>query len=659
MPPAGRTIGGTAGDASDASRLAGLGGVATVLAACGGGAPEALKATDAAVSSPGLLRAPGAVPQAASPTPDATALMNWAEAAYPAWFPGPSPNRTDSPFIYRYYAASGNYIGVAGTEVYVLGPLSGNALMRVGTLADFACQVSPDACTRSPQTAAEAARFLAQATPGATRADISALQSGSYSAWLDTQMAMPRSQGHVDWLLAKGYDGEAFRNNMQGLDPMLWRKFISSPDALRQRMVLALSELLVVSVLGINTAFRQFAIANYLDVLDANAFGNFRTLLEQVTLTTAMGHFLTYRGNAKANAVTGSQPDENYAREVMQLFTIGLVQLNPDGTVRLVNGQPVETYGPDDVSGLARVFTGWDADTSGFTAPFPADIHRRPMTQVPSRYETGSKSFLGVTIAAGTPALTSLRMALDTLFNHPNHAPFISRQLIQRLVTSNPSPAYVGRVAAVYANNGMGVRGDLASVVRAILLDVEARDPAALGQPGFGKLREPVLRFLNWARAFGAASPADAWAIGDLSDPATKLGQSPLRAPSVFNFFRPGYVPPNSALATQGLVAPEFQIATESSVAGYVNYMQRAIAGNGIGDVRVSYTSLTALAADSSALLAEVNLVLAAGQLSAATLATLKAALDTITATTDAGKLNRVQAALLLVMAAPEYIVQK
>jgi uncharacterized protein (DUF1800 family) len=281
------------------------------------------------------------------------------------------------------------------------------------------------------------------------------------------------------------------------------------------------------------------------------------------------------------------------------------------------------------------------------------------MTQVPSRYETGSKSFLGVTIAAGTPALTSLRMALDTLFNHPNHAPFISRQLIQRLVTSNPSPAYVGRVAAVYANNGMGVRGDLASVVRAILLDVEARDPAALGQPGFGKLREPVLRFLNWARAFGAASPADAWAIGDLSDPATKLGQSPLRAPSVFNFFRPGYVPPNSALATQGLVAPEFQIATESSVAGYVNYMQRAIAGNGIGDVRVSYTSLTALAADSSALLAEVNLVLAAGQLSAATLATLKAALDTITATTDAGKLNRVQAALLLVMAAPEYIVQK
>ena len=174
------------------------------------------------------------------------------------------------------------------------------------TLTDAKNRAPQSLKTRDRAVTNDDFELLAQATPGATRADISALQSGSYSAWLDTQMAMPRSQGHVDWLLAKGYDGEAFRNNMQGLDPMLWRKFISSPDALRQRMVLALSELLVVSVLGINTAFRQFAIANYLDVLDANAFGNFRTLLEQVTLTTAMGHFLTYRGNAKANAVTGS-----------------------------------------------------------------------------------------------------------------------------------------------------------------------------------------------------------------------------------------------------------------------------------------------------------------------------------------------------------------
>ncbi len=647
----------------DESKLPGvapvLASAAALLSACGGGAPPELLDTAGAPSNPGLLRAPNSSSAVSAATPDATALMNWAEAAYPTYFPGRATNQLSGSLIYRYYAATGNYLAVDQTDVLVLGPLSGNVVVRVGSLSDFACQVSPSSCTTMPQSAQDAARFLAQATPGASRTEITLMQSTSYDAWLNAQLTTPRSQSHVEWLAAKGFNAEAYRNNMQGLDPTLWRKFISSPDPLRQRMVLALSEILVVSVLGVNTAFRQFAIANYVDILEANAFGNFRTLLEQVTLSTAMGHYLTFRGNAKANATTGSQPDENYARELMQLFTIGLVQLNADGTVRLTNGVPTETYGPDDVSGLARVFTGWDLDTSGMSAPFAADVHRRPMAQVASRYETGSKSFLGVTIPAGTSALASLQTALDTLFNHANHAPFICRQLIQRLVTSNPSPGYVGRVAAVYANNGAGVRGDLAAVTRAILLDTEARDPAALNQPTFGKLREPVLRFLNWARAFSASSPTDAWAIGDLTDPASKLGQSPLRATSVFNFFRPGYVPPNSAIAQLGLTAPEFQITTESSVAGYVNFMQRTIAGNGIGDVRATYTSLIAIATDSTALLAEVNTVLAAGQVSATTIATLKTALDTITVTTDAGKLNRVHAALLLILASPEYITQK
>lgn len=499
--------------------------------------------------------------------------------------------------------------------------------------------------------AGDAARFLAQATPGASRNDITALQQQGYAAWLDAQFALPRGMGHFDWLLAHGYGEETFRNNTQGLEPTLWRRLIASEDALRQRVTLALSELLVVSVLGVNTFYRQFAIANYLDILEANAFGNYRTLLGQVSLSTAMGYYLTYRGNAKANT-KGAQPDENYARELMQLFTIGLVQLNMDGTPKA--GAP-ESYGPEDVSGLARVFTGWDLDTSGHTSPFPPDIHRRPMAQVAARYETGAKSFLGVSIAANTSAQASLATALDTLFQHPNCPPFVSKQLIQRLVTSNPSPGYVQRVATVFANNGSGVRGDLKAVVRAILLDDEAR-AAPTGTSG--KLREPVLRFLAWARGFGAASPTDAWAIGDLSDPATRLGQSPMRSASVFNFFRPGYVP-GSTFAQAGLVGPEFQIATETSVAGYLNYMQGAIAGAGIGDVRADYGALLAIAADAQALLAEVNLVLAAGQLSAATLATLKTALDTINASTDAGKRNRVHAALLLVLAAPEFIALK
>jgi uncharacterized protein (DUF1800 family) len=501
---------------------------------------------------------------------------------------------------------------------------------------------------------AEASRLLSQATLGASKADIAEVQSSGAAAWIESQFMLPQTQSHYDWLLAKGYNAETHRNNAAGLDNTIWRKLISSPDALRQRVTLALSEICVVSVLGVATPWRQFAVGNYLDLLEANAFGNYRTLLGQISLSTAMGYYLTFRGNAKSNTTTGSQPDENYARELMQLMTIGLVKLNPDGTA-----QAAETYGQADVSGLARVFTGWDLDTAGLATPLPPDVHRRPMAQVASRYETASKTFLGTTIAAGATAAASLNTALDTLFAHPNLPPFLGRQLIQHLVTSNPSSAYVGRVAAAFADNGAGVRGDMKSVVRAILLDSEARNAANVSVPSFGKLREPVTRFLNWARGFGAVSKSDVWAVNDLSDPATKLGQSPMRSPSVFNFFRPGYVPPTSAIASQGLMAPEFQITTESSVAGYVNFMQKVVSGSGIGDVTSDYTTLLPLATDSGALLDELNLVLAAGQISAATLTPLQAALDSIAVGTDAGKLNRIWAALTLVLAAPEYIVQK
>jgi Protein of unknown function (DUF1800) len=223
-------------------------------------------------------------------------------------------------------------------------------------------------------------------------------------------------------------------------------------------------------------------------------------------------------------------------------------------------------------------------------------------------------------------------------------------------VTSNPSPAYIARVAAAFDDDGMGVKGNLRAVLKAILLDSEARRVATA--PGGGKLREPMLRFLAWARAFNATSASDAWAIGNTSDPGTRLGQSPLRSPSVFNFFRPGYVPPNSAIGSAGLVAPEFQITNESSVVGYVNYMQRAVS-TGIGDVLPDYAGLLALADDAQALLDELNLVLAAGQVGATSLLTIKTALDGMAAGTDAARRNRVQAALVLVLAAPEFLVLK
>ncbi len=522
-----------------------------------------------------------------------------------------------------------------------------------------------DGGTPSPPPAAitdaEASRFLGQASMGASRAQIDHVKAIGYAAWLDEQFALPQQGTRWDWLVAKGFNDPLNKNNSAGFDACAWRKLLSSADTLRQRMTLALSEILVVGLDGLvnGGGWKAFSGAAYLDLLEANAFGTLRNLLDQVSRSLPMGLYLTFRGNVKANATTGSSPDENYARELMQLFTIGLVQLDDDGTPVLSGGKAVETYGQDDITGLARVFTGWNTDLAGGDTSTP-DYQRRPMIQVPANHELGAKTFLGTTIAAGTAGEESLRQALDAIHAHPNVGPFWSRQLIQRLVTSNPSAAYVKRVAAVFADDGHGVRGNLQAVLRAILLDDEARGTPGLANPQFGKLREPILRLAGWARAFSATSATDAWAVPNTSDPGTKLGQSPLRSPSVFNFFRPGYVPPNSAIGDAGLEAPEFQITNESSTVGYVNFMQRVVAnGTALGDVKADYSAVLPLADDAAALLAELNVVLAAGQIGAANLSALQAAIGSMPSGTDAARANRLYAALLMVLAAPEYLVQK
>jgi uncharacterized protein (DUF1800 family) len=504
---------------------------------------------------------------------------------------------------------------------------------------------------------AQASRFLAQASMGASRSEIARVQALGYAGWIDDQFALPQQGTRWDWLVSKGFDAATNQNNEAGFDASAWRKLIASPDTLRQRVTLALSEIVVTAIDGLvgGGGWKAFSAASWLDLLEANAFGNYRALLQDVSRSAAMGLFLTFRGNVKANPTKGTLPDENYAREVMQLFTIGLQKLQIDASLLLSGGQPQDTYGQDDITAMARVFTGWDFDLAGGTTATP-DYQRRPMIQIAARHESGAKTFLGTTIAAGTDGATSLGLALDALFAHPNIAPFISRQLIQRLVTSNPSPAYIARVAAVFNNDGSGTKGNLRAVLKAILLDDEARNlPTA---PGAGKLREPMLRLLAWARAFNATSASDAWAIGNTSDPGTRLGQSPLRSPSVFNFFRPGYVPPNSAIGSAGLVAPEFQITNESSVVGYLNYMQRA-ASTGIGDVVADYSSLLPLADNAQSLVDELNLVLAANQISAANVATIKTAIDSMASGTDSARRNRIQAALVLVLAAPEFLVLK
>ncbi len=500
----------------------------------------------------------------------------------------------------------------------------------------------------APITDKQASRFLAQAAIGYARSDIANVTSQGFAGWLNSQFATARPQRFWDFLTANGYNSSANQNNQAGFDPMMWSQLMDGADVLRQRVGLALLSQWVVSIDGINTTFRQFAMAAYLDRLWDNAFGNFRDIMEAVSTSTAMGLYLTFLGNRKANPATGSIPDENYARELMQLFTIGLNQLNMDGTPKQPAGQPVPTYTQAEVAQAARVWTGYTYASSVNTTP---DRHLTPMVVNAAQFENGGASFLGINVPIGPDSALARRVALDGLFQHPNVPPFVSKQLIQHLVTSNPSPAYVQRVANVFADNGSGVRGDMREVVRAILLDSEARDDGVIASQSFGKLREPVVRLVQWARAFKVTSPTNTWPFGNTNSTANRIGQSPGRAPSVFNFFRPGYVPPGTAMAASGLVAPEFQITAEPSLIAYTNYMQTLIQ-NGAGEARPDYSALTPLAADSQALLDELNLLLAAGQIHPAVIGQMKTALDTITNTT-----NRIYAAVLLVMASPDYLV--
>ncbi|MBV7544322.1 DUF1800 family protein [Acidovorax sp. sic0104] len=538
----------------------------------------------------------------------------------------------------------------------------------------------------------EAARFLLQSQFSASTAEIAALRASSYNGWINDQFGKPVGTKGWDWLNQRGYNAvnsaTSYYDNTYPGDAMIWQQLMTSTDGLRKRVALALSEICVVSLSGLDFSWRSHAMAHYWDQLVANAFGNYRQLLEDVTLNPAMGYYLNTRGNQKENTATGRQPDENYAREILQLMSIGLVELNQDGTAkRDGSGQLVESYTQSDVTNLARVFTGYDYNQSqnspttvpGTSRTVPStNFTRLPMSLNASLHSTLASTFLGASIAAGTPGADALKTALDTIFNHPNVGPFIGKQLIQRLVTSNPSPGYVSRVSAAFNNNGSGVRGDMRAVIKAVLLDDEARGPAGLSNPMFGRLREPMLRFVQWGRTFGISSQYGSWKIGDLSSAGSRLSQSPLRSPSVFNFFRPGYVPPSTALATAGAVAPEFQLVNESSVGGYLNYMQGVIRngvyvnapdlpnngsnGNNGYDIKASYVTELAMVADADALVDRVNLLMAGGQLSAATVKLISDALKTTTVTaasTDNAKRDRVAAAIFLVMASAEYLIQK
>ena len=547
--------------------------------------------------------------------------------------------------------------------------------------------------TDLPGSPAEARRFLTQATFGPTDTDLSAVTAAGYSGWLDSQMGLPVTNPFLAYLDQRNAmfqaDNAGKTTGLRSLGAnQLYETFYAhaatAPDSVRQRAAFALSQILVVSMQNSSVAFHIRSAASYYDVLQADVFTNYRTLLQDVTLHPAMGLFLSTMDNRQENPAKGTLPDENYAREVMQLFTIGLNRLNNDGTLQLDgSGNPIPTYTHDDVAGLAKVFTGWGwyaaapTSTTFWSMPGPAS-EATAMTFYPQYHSTSAKAFLGTSIPASSTAdpAGDLKVALDALFNHPNLGPFLAYRLIQQLVTSNPSPAYVGRVAAAFNDNGTGVRGDLKATFKAVLLDTEARTLANLQNPGFGKLREPVLRFTQWLRAFSATSQSGYWQLGNLDSRVNALGESPMNSPGVFNFWVPGYGPPLGQLAANNLLAPEFQIVDEVAVAGYLNFLQNLLP-NGIGggsgalpattggDIQSAYARELPLASNPAALVADLNEVLVAGNMSTALQNQIIAAVTSIplsttsTAALQKATLNRVCLAIFLTMASPEYLHQR
>jgi len=560
-------------------------------------------------------------------------------------------------------------------------------------------------------TEAETSRFLTQATFGPSPQDVSALTGTSASDWFLAELEKPASL-HTPQL-------EAYRAMIADPDedfPVLavqsstfsfWRNAIEGDDQLRQRMAFALSQILVVSNFGgeLLTDIPE-PVVGYQDVLVEGAFGNYRDLLEAVTYSPAMGYYLTYMGNQKADPATGRMPDENYAREILQLFTVGVVRLGPDGEPVLENGQPVELYNNMDITGLARVFTGLDLDGLD-RQRFPSVVDAvdewdyleqallRPMDTNDSLHSPEAKRFLDCEIAAGTLTESSIDQALDCIMAHPNVGPFVSRQLIQRFTTSAPDPAYVQRVAATFdagtytlpdgTSVGEGRKGNLTATLAAILFDPDVRGDTVLTDLQFGKIREPILRFTHWARAFDADASRPEYGIElfDLSAPDA-LSQHPFRARSVFNFFRPGYVGPGTESGAAGLTVPELQIVNATSTPGYINFMtfwafggqsmipteelEAELEDMGVPVDRAAlerafvpdYSEELALANDAALLVDHLDTVLVYDSMSDETKAAITATLEAqpVDGPGDTEALaDRVSLAVLLVMTSPDYLI--
>lgn len=542
------------------------------------------------------------------------------------------------------------------------GELVGSFVRSSGSQT-FTTPTAPPAVSLALDNDGSAARFLTQATFGPRLEEVAEARAMGVDAWITAQLAKPISNHRTMTMAEFARDPTGGRNmdrrpGTVHRDSAWWKIAIDGDDQLRQRVAFALSQIFVVSVEVAQLNNWQEGVAHYYDQLAQGSFGNYRDLLETVTRSPIMGIYLSHIRNAKADPETGAVPDENYAREVMQLFTIGLNKLQPDGTLQLnPSGLPIATYNNETIQEMAKIFTGWAFASANTTNP---NLFRRNggnyidgMSLFPDFHEPGPKTIIsGIELPAGQGGDADLRMTLDALFEHPNTGPFISRRLIQRLVTSNPTPDYVYRVAQKFADNGAGVRGDLGAVVRAILADYEARSSDVAAVPGFGKLQEPLLRMTNLFRIAPASSNDGRI---DLRNLDRDFGQQPLGSPTVFNFFEPDYVKPGS-LAAAGLFAPEFQVLTDTTAITGANVIYAHLFGAPAG-VQADVTPLLPLGGQRDELIARLNLLLAADSLSPTTVDHLKAAYDALPSSLS--NLNRVRTMVYLIMMAPDTLVQR
>ena len=533
----------------------------------------------------------------------------------------------------------------------------------------------------------ETARFLSQATLGANRQYIEEVAAMDFEAWIDSQFDIDYvsmfdatnsayDQALDIFVQGGGNPEDFFGPFWPHYNYAFWHHNMLNEDLLRQRVALALSEIFVISARSELGDYGD-GLGAYYDILQEHAFGNYEDLMLDVTLSPMMGKYLSHFNNPLEITALNIHPDENYAREIMQLFSIGLYELNMDGSQVLDSGDnPIPTYDNDNIKEFAQVFTGlgpgeimdnpWVPDAQ-FGIDFYLTIKSEPMVMYEEWHDQSAKELLnGFVIPAGQDGMDDIEMTVNHLFNHSNVGPFVALRLIQNMVKSNPSPQYIENVANAFNDNGSGVRGDLRAVIKAVLLDEEARSCAWLNESYHGKLRAPFMRFLQFARANDKATPDGLyWNTGyeflQLTD------QGPLAAPSVFNFYTPFYQPAGD-IADAELVAPEFQIHNSRTSVGFMNMLfswnNYALLWDwesGTSDVYLDYNALEPLAREPEVLVNHLDVVYTNGQMTEETREIIKNTISQLE-TSNVGfdyLLFRVRMAHYLTLVSPDYAILK